>query len=134
MGFRRRKTLGLMFDGDLTDLEWTVTALTIDEWLNLCELTAGGLEFLPANRERIDQVRDLLMEHTVEWSLDDDQGDPLPVGLEGFVAQDMYLQAAVIDAWTTQMVRAPVPLGEPSTPGPLDLVPMDPPDQASQAS
>lgn len=135
VGYVRHKTIGLTFDGDMADLEVTMRVMSIDTWMELCALTAGGLDFIPDNIERIDRYREILIEHAESWSLEEPAGTPVPFNMEKFKAQDKDFQAAIMNAWADQVVAVPVPLGEPSTGGPpvpLAEIPMDLP--ASQAS
>lgn len=132
MGILKRRTLGLLFDGDLADEDMTVSVLTVDEFIDLGALTEGGLSFTPANKERLDATRVLLVEHTESWSFQDETGAPIPVTVEGFASLDKDRQAQILDAWMDQMVALPVPLDAPSTSGQLAAIPMTPP--ASRAS
>lgn len=134
VGYVRHKTIGLVFDGDLADLEVTMRMMSIETWLELCDLTGQGLAFLPHNRERLDRYRELLIDHQAGWNLEDADGTPVPFTLEDFKAQDKDFQAAVMDAWMFQAVAVPVPLDEQSNDGPaLEAIPMTQPS-ASQAS
>lgn len=134
VGYVRHKTIGLVFDGDMADLEVTMRVMSIDTWLEMCELSVGGLAFLPGNRARLDRYRELLLDHAVSWSLETPDGEPVPFTLDEFRAQDKDFQAAIMDAWTQQAVSISAPLDDESTDGPaLDAIPMTPPS-ASQAS
>ncbi len=133
MGILKRRTLGLLFDGDLADEEMTVTVLTVDEFIELGRLTENGLAFVPENQERLDATRALLIAHTVSWSFQAEDGASIPVTVDGFAGLDKDRQAHILDAWMDQMVALPVPLGEQSTSGPLAAIPMAP-AAASRAS
>ncbi len=133
MGYVRARTVDLVFTApSMAEFTATTRAPTIDGWLDACELTAGGLDFVPANRERLEALRELIADHLVEWNLtapEDPDGPPLPLTAESIAAQDIVFQATLIDTWTEQVAVPEAPLGGGSTSGPalLEEIPMDAP-------
>lgn len=60
----------------------------------------------------------------VEWNLDDDKGSPLPLTVDGLVAAEDTVVAAIMNAWVNAG-RPSVPLEQPSTPGDVESWPTE---------
>ena len=140
MGYRRNRTVPLVFTGEMAEFEATAKVVSIDDWFDAAALARHGLVFLPENKERIDKLIGLVVDNITEWNLDDEDGDRLPVTVEAFKTQDKWFQATVIDAWIDQMVQVKDPLDRPSSSGPsaegtdLAEIPMTEIDPTSLAS
>jgi hypothetical protein len=137
VGYRRNRTVPLVFTGELADFTATARVATIDEWFDACDIVLAGIAYVPSNRERITQITTQVVESITEWNLEGEDGEPLPVTVEAFKAQDRWWQATVINGWLDQMAQVSDPLEMPSSSGEaseLADLPMTEPDPASLAS
>lgn len=137
MGYRRNRTVPLVFTGEMAGFEATARVISLDDWLEVAEMCATTIYYVPSNKERIDRLNELCVASLTAWNLENDDGTPVPVSLEAFRAQDRWFQAAVLDAWVDQMVQVSDPLDQPSSSGPQELaeIPMtENPDPSALAS
>lgn len=72
-----------------------------------------------------DQRFQMLIDHVVEWNLEDRDGQPVPVTVEGlFKACEPEQAGGILGAWTSGRQSVPAPL-EPESPGSsLSEIPM----------
>lgn len=137
MGYRRNRTVPLVFTGEMAEFEATAKVISLDEWFEVAELCATTIYYVPTNKPRLDRIHELMLASLVEWNLEDDDGAPVPVSAEAFAAQDRWFQSALADAWVDQMVQVSDPLDQPSSSGPTELaeIPMaENPDPSALAS
>lgn len=155
-GYRRSKTYVMTFeDEDLAGLEIKARGASLGMMMHAAALAGvlDGMTGTPTAQQR-DSLNELVRlfagcparcqrEHDPdvlepgkhfhsrirEWNFEDDDGDPLPPGHDGFADQDMELQIAVIFAWIdTVSGSGGGPLGENSndgTPSAEESIPME---------
>ncbi|MFD5509105.1 hypothetical protein ACFWIB_15190 [Streptomyces sp. NPDC127051] len=113
MGYTpKRKIYNLDFEGtDFEGLTVSVRGLNTGQYLDLweakAEAEAGG---------ETGRVLYLLAGQLIGWNVEDDQGQPVPPTFDGIKSQDLDLNLAIVNAWTTAMAGVPAPL-EPSSSG-----------------
>lgn len=129
MGYTpKRKTFHLDFAGtDFEGLTVSVRGLNTGQYLDLweakTEAEAGG---------ETGRVLYLLAEQLLAWNIEDDLGQPVLPTLDGIKSQDLELNLAIVNAWTTAMAGVPAPLepsssdGGPSLEASLPMEPLSP--------
>ena len=142
-GFKpARKRYRLRFEGvdGLDGMQVTMRGLGVAEFFDLAEVAAAANTNPSAlKREDIADMRSLfemIAAGVVDWNLLDDNDQPVPVTVEGLLAQELDLVLALADAWMNAMVGVPGPLDQRSTggaPSEVASLPMEP-LSASQAS
>ena len=135
MGFQR-PSYKLTFTGNpaYDGLEVSVRAPSMDDLLTLegayPKAAAGDIE---AQR---DTMR-LMAGMVTAWNYEDDDGQPVPVTFENFMAADYPMLMAIVDAWREKVagvtgVAPPLPSGSGSTAASQDdlqipMTPLEPP-------
>lgn len=117
MGFRRdRPTYRLKFhDPELAGLVITVHSTSMAELIGLAE----GAALLDQNdsttllKGSVETFRPFV-NALVEWNLEDADGVPTPMTLEGFMSHDMNLVLQVMKAYQDALTAVPRPLQKPS--------------------
>lgn len=131
MGFTPpRKVFTLDFTGtELEGFEVKVASADLNTFLGLLSLAdkadAGGKESLDAINSLFEGFARLVR----SWNLDDEDGQPVPVGVEGLRTLELGQAMHVIRAWIAAVSDVPAPLDQPSSgTGPLvvELPPMEP--------
>lgn len=115
---RKRKVYKLDFEGtEYEGLVVKVRGLTTGEYLELVTLTATA----DASESETEKLLKLLATHLVSWNLQED-GEPIPATFEGVKSNDLAMNTAIIDAWTSSMVNVPAGTEKKSLPGDSSLV------------
>lgn len=116
VGYKRPKaTFALSFEDETMEgLEVRCQSVSLETYLRVFELTTGGVDFTPANRDRLSEVLDTFCASVIEWNLEDEDDQPLPCTAATVMAQDRAFIVRLIDAWVTGMVEVPGPLPKPS--------------------
>jgi hypothetical protein len=109
----KRKTYTLDFKGtDFEGLEVSIRGLNTGQYMDLWEAKeeaeSGG---------ETGRMMHLLAEQLIAWNIEDDFGRPVPATLDGIKTQDLDLNLAVVNAWTTAMAGVPAPLESSSDSG-----------------
>ncbi|MFJ3923009.1 hypothetical protein [Streptomyces sp. NPDC090022] len=114
MGYKpKRKIYNLDFSGtDFEGLTVSVRGLNTGQYLDLweakTEAEAGG---------ETGRVLYLLAGQLVSWNVEDDHGQPVEPTLDGIKGQDLELNLAIVNAWTTAMAGVSAPLEQNSSGG-----------------
>lgn len=125
MGYKpKRKTFKLDFAGtDYEGLQVTIRGLTTGQYMDLfeakAEAEAGG---------ETNNLLTIMASRLVSWNVEDDDDMPVAATLDGIKTQDLDLNLAIVNAWTTAMAGVPAPLEQPSTggtPSPEASIPME---------
>lgn len=90
--------------------------------------SVGQIELFDKTDRQLDEQLVVLQTCLISWNLEDEDGNPVPITIEGLKSQDQPFLAALIDAWTGQAVKVPGPLGRslPSgEPSPVESIPME---------
>lgn len=138
MGFKAKRAYELVLPDTHAGLTVLVRGRSMGEYLQGRDL-AWESDSTVTREEKAERYRALYKEFAgdvVEWNLEDDAGEPLPVSEESLLAADEELMVVVVAAWVNRRVKLPGPLGDGSTSGgPLQVesIPMAPPSE-SQAS
>lgn len=109
MGFqRKRKVYKLDFSGTEYDgLEVKVGGLTTGEYLELVGLSAPGNDDDETGRETERMLR-FFAAHLKSWNLEDEDGKPVPTSFDdGIVTNDLSMNMAIINAWTSALASVP---------------------------
>lgn len=118
MGYKR-KTLKLVFE-DKPELEIYVHSVNVRRALNLMRLTdkmAGGEITDMAEAEKV--TSDLFgsfADRVVSWTLEDDDGNPLPVSLDSLLDWDFDDAMVWVMTWMQQATSVTVPTAAPAQP------------------
>lgn len=117
MGYQR-KTYRLVFeDPDFEGLEVRTRGGSIDHLVQMTALTTSGAELVrPDGQAKRDELYQLLAGRLLDWNLEDDQGQPVPVTVEALRQQDWVLVLEVAKAWMRAAAGVSRPL-EPGSPG-----------------
>jgi hypothetical protein len=128
----------LEFDGEqYAGIVVRVRAASFGTLLHIDDLFQPGESSEYADtRKKVDELHQMFVDHLVDWNLEEEDGRPVPVTVEGLRSQQGPFTNAIITAWRTTPVEVPVPLERPSSDGELleELrIPMESPS-ASLAS
>lgn len=117
MGFRLNRTYLLKFEGDLAGAEVRIKATPVAA---LVELT-GTIEY--------ERLGELLAEYVIEWNLDDENGETIPLEGPAILANcEEVVLAKILGEWQRAAKGITAPLDGRSTSGeqsPEELIPMD---------
>lgn len=122
MGFKaQRKILDLRFSGEFEGLEIKAHSISFGAMLDLGDqmdrLRAGS---------GLSAVRELVATFAKQitfWNLQTEDGQDVPISLEGLLDQEMDLATSVILAWMDAMTSVSTSLGKASTSGPTSAPP-----------
>ena len=110
MGYRPpRKVYRVVGSGPYEGLEAKLAGVNLGRYLDLVSV-ADGME----GEDAPDEIGDMLAAldgALLEWNIEDDDGAPVPVGLDGLRTQDFDLVLWLFDAWLEAMGGTPDPLG-----------------------
>lgn len=124
MGYKpKRKIYHLDFAGtDFEGLNVSIRGLNTGQYMDLfqakAEAEAGG---------ETNNLLTIMASRLVAWNVEADDDMPVPATLDGIKTQDLDLNLAIVNAWTTAMAGVPAPLEQPSTSGesfPEESIPM----------
>ncbi|MCX4778175.1 hypothetical protein [Streptomyces sp. NBC_01264] len=125
MGYKpKRKIYNLDFAGtDHEGLQVSIRGLNTGQYMDLfeakAEAEAGG---------ETNNLLTIMASRLVSWNVEDDDDQLVPPTLDGIKTQDLDLNLAIVNAWTTAMAGVPAPLEQPSTSGGSSLeasIPME---------
>lgn len=125
MGYKpKRKIYNLNFDGtDYEGLAVSIRGLNTGQYMDMvtakAEVEAGG---------ETNHLLTIMASRLVAWNVENDDDTAVPPTLDGIKTQDLDLNLAIVNAWTTAMAGVPAPLEQPSTDGGSSLeasIPMD---------
>lgn len=130
MGFQLRRTeYDVPFDdSQFAGLKIRARAMTVDERLNVFfsdELATDPKDTLEQFKAKQDRRFQMFIDHVVEWNIEDECGEPLPVTLEGLykVAEPQQI-GSIVGTWASGRMTVAVPL-EPASPATrLSEIPM----------
>lgn len=101
---RKRKVYLLDFEGtEYEGLEVKVSGLTTGEYLQLVSLSAPATE----GDGQTDGMIQLLSKHLVSWNMVDEDGKDVPTDFDGIKSNDLSMNMAIVNAWTSAMVEVP---------------------------
>jgi len=82
-------------------------------------IRVGKLRRLISNDsdDNVGEVLDLLLEGLVSWNLEDENGAPVPMTLEGLESQELPMITAIVDSWTDKVTGVSDELGKDSPAG-----------------
>ncbi|KUF18467.1 hypothetical protein [Streptomyces silvensis] len=111
MGYRpKQKIYTLEFEGEEYDgLEVRIRGLNTGQMLDLDTARADGSD------EAIIAMLQLMADRLVEWNVEDDEGQAVPVTFDGVRSLDLDFNWAIIDAWQNAVAGVAAPLDEPLT-------------------
>lgn len=126
MGSRRNpKQYKLVFaDGDYEGLEVVMRSVTIREMRQM-----RGTSSDESGGDTFDQLLGLVASHMVQWTREDEDGQPLPPTLESLEDEEPDLIHIIIGKWTEAVAGVPAPLEQPSDSGEtsaVESIPMAP--------
>ena len=121
MGYQR-KTYRLVFeDPEFEGLEVRTRGASIEHIATWQAIVSQGVTLVsPEGVESRNAAYSLLADRIIDWNLDDEQGQPVPVTPEEMAKQDWALLLQIGRAWLTATAGVPRPLeadspnGEPS--------------------
>lgn len=129
MGYKpKKKIYDLKFDDpDMEGLEVKLRGLNTGQMLMADNARAEGGD------ELIRELLELYATQLVEWNIEGDDGQPLPLTLDSVLSLDLDFNMQVIDAWKAAIVGVPAPLDSASPDGVPSLeasIPMDVPSES----
>lgn len=127
MGFKAKKKLyKLIFaDEDMAGLEVTMTSVPMGDLMKLQQLDPKRAARDP---DEFAELLGIFAGAMLEWNLEDDADQPVPITVDAFLKQDIDFIFAIIDAWSTAVAGVSAPLDDGSTSGATALeasMPMD---------
>jgi hypothetical protein len=130
MGFKAKKKLyRLTFadDTDMAGLQVTMTSVSMGTLLWLQEMSENGAE-VAQDAAAFRKVVEVFVGAMLSWNLEDDDDTPVPVTVDGVLAQDPDFMMSIIAAWTKAISGVTDPLDARSTSGQRSLeasIPME---------
>lgn len=111
MGYRpQRKTYVLEFEGEeYKGLEVKIRGLNTGQMLDIDTAREDGGD------AAIRAMLKLMADQLVEWNVEDDDDQPVPMTFEGVCSLDLDFNWAVINAWQTAIAGVAAPLDDAST-------------------
>lgn len=104
MGYRRqRKTLSLKFE-DEPGLEILARSVSVRRFLRVLQ-DVDKMTAAPT-AENIEAVFSVFTEHVISWNLEDDGGQPVPVGVDALLDDDFDWSVKLVMAWTGAITGA----------------------------
>ncbi|HEX3781719.1 MAG TPA: hypothetical protein VHX38_18810 [Pseudonocardiaceae bacterium] len=122
-----RTVYELPFDGtEFEGLSIRVKAMTMGQRLNtFFDLAPTEGESAEARKEKNDQRLDMFIDHVIEWNVEDEHGEPVPISLDGLYKVAEPQQVGVImGVWASGRMSVPAPLERPSPATRLSEIPM----------
>ena len=128
MGFKPQRTVyNLVFDGtDLDGLHIRVRAATMKHRLHaFYDLRWRTEDTVQERHHKQDELFQLFVDHVIEWNLETEDGEPVPVSKDGLLGACQPDQVgAILSAWQSGRQSVPAPLA-PESPGTsLSEIPM----------
>ncbi len=130
MGYKINRVYRLKFESDaMAGLEVKVRSMSIGDSLEFAE----EAEKIGAAKD-VNQIRPVLEKLAsaiVSWNVEEDDGTPVPVSVEGVIELELSAVTAIIEAWMEVIGGVPAPLPKDSSGGvtvpmeSLALVPME---------
>ena len=125
MGFRPEPTVfKLNFEGDdqMKGCFVRVKGVSIAEFNEMSSVQGSAEDVNASNvvdkmNERDKKLQKRFLELVVEWNLEDEQGNPLPVTMEAFGGLDKLAGNKIVAAWLMALVVVPAPLQKGSEDG-----------------
>lgn len=119
MGFRLNRTYVLHFEGAMAGAEIKLRSTSVATVMRLRQSTD------------VPEIVGMLAEHVVEWNLEDEKGEPLPITADAILNDlEESVVAAIVREWFKAAVGVTAPLDGPSTSGeqfPEASIPMETP-------
>jgi hypothetical protein len=118
MGFTvKRKIYKLIFeDDDLAGLEILARSVSLGQMLAISgEGRVGKVDTEDA--EQTQGMFEMFAGALVQWNLEEEDGTPIPVTMEGLQGLDTEFVTAIIEAWTSAIAGVTAPLAKQSTSG-----------------
>lgn len=127
MGFKAKKKLyRLIFaDEDMAGLEVTMTSVPMGDLLKLQQLDPKSASNDP---KEFRELLEIFAGAMLEWNLEDDDDQPVPISVDAFLKQDLDFIFEIIKAWSDAVAGVSAPLDGGSTSGGTSLeasIPMD---------
>jgi hypothetical protein len=127
MGFKAKKKLyRLIFtDEDMDGLEVTMTSVPMGDLLKLQQLDPKRAASDP---EEFRELLQIFAGAMLDWNLEDDADQPVPITVDAFLKQDIDFIFEIITQWSTAVSGVSAPLDGGSTSGANALeasMPMD---------
>jgi hypothetical protein len=124
-GFRRkRRTIKIIFQGDLDGLEITAHSVSMDTFLEFEELSNRYFGGKTGRDEKADmaiqsfrKMLDMFASVLVSWNLEDEDGKPVPATREELGREDPGFVFDVIVKWMEAAAGVSAPLSETSSSG-----------------
>jgi hypothetical protein len=85
------------------------------------EMAGGQLSDVEA-AEKLREMYERFANIVVDWNVEDDDGEPVPISVDGFLSQEQDFLNMIIAAWMRAGTAVPVPLAQPSSDGDPSLV------------
>ncbi|MFC9821371.1 hypothetical protein ACFWG6_30825 [Streptomyces erythrochromogenes] len=125
MGYKpKQKIYNLNFEGtDFEGLQVSIRALNTGQYIDLFQAKTEAESGGEAN-----DLLQMMASRLVSWNVEDDNDQPVPATLDGIKTQDLDLNLAIVNAWTTAMAGVSAPLEQSSTDGGSSLegsIPME---------
>jgi hypothetical protein len=124
-GFRRkRRTIKIVFQGDLDGLVITAHSVSMDTFLEFEELSnryfdgkTGKDEEASMAIQSLRRMLDMFADVLVSWNLEDEDGEPVPATREELGREDPGFVFDVIVKWMEAVAGVSAPLSETSSSG-----------------
>ena len=122
----KKKLYRLVFaDEDMAGLEVTMTSVPMGDLLKLQQLDPKSAA---QNPEEFRKLLEIFAGAMLEWNLDDDNDQPVPISVDSFLKEDIDFIFEIIKAWSDAVAGVSAPLDGGSTSGgtsPEASIPMD---------
>jgi hypothetical protein len=112
VGFRLNRTYVLEFEGALAGAEVKIRSTSVGVLLELRD----------ASSEK--RVAELLASHLVEWNLENEIGDPIPLTVEGVLSLEGVVLGRIAREWYRAASGLTAPLDDPMMEASLEMNPL----------
>jgi hypothetical protein len=107
MGYQLGRVYDLRFGGAMDGAEVKIRSTTVGRMLQLRQMIED---------EDVPGLVDMLTEHLIEWNLEDPAGDPVPMTVEGLLANlEEPVLGVILREWYKAATGVTAPLDGPST-------------------
>lgn len=116
MGFKKpTRIINLVFEDEYEGLEINAKAPSVKTIMKISKLQEESINAIP-------QLVDILIEHLIDWNMEEDDGSPTVLDKEALDLLDLSLLRGIVEAWATAVAGVSAPLEQDSNNGELSQV------------
>jgi len=116
MGFKKpTRIINLVFEDEYEGLEINAKAPSVKTIMKISKLQEESINAIP-------QLVDILIEHLIDWNMEEDDGSLTVLDKEALDLLDLSLLRGIVEAWATAVAGVSAPLVQDSDNGELSQV------------